>query len=86
MREAYSLLLDCIHYVKVMQLSRNKTIERVCEERTDQRQIRNTFWFLFSLEKTYCLQAEMVPVSFPTFDIKLPPAFPLTSIMGPDSK
>lgn len=65
MREAHSLLLDCVHYIQVLQLSKSKTIEKLCEIRADQKQTKSTIWFLLSLEKTFSLQAELVPVSLP---------------------
>ena len=62
-REVFDLLFDCIHYAQVRRLSRSSTIERICGNPKDGQQTRRAFWFLYSLEKTLCLHAEIIPVS-----------------------
>jgi hypothetical protein len=64
LNEASGLLSNCIHYAQVMRLSQGGAIDNLCETAADREQTKKAFWFLYSIEKTFCLRAEMFPVRY----------------------
>lgn len=62
--ETPSLLSSCIQYTQVMRLNRGSAVDSLCETIADRQRTKRAFWFLYSIEKEFCLHAEICPVRF----------------------
>lgn len=60
--EASELILNCVHYAQVMRLGNRNTADKLCMTMGERQQIRKGVWFLYSLEKIFCMREETFPV------------------------
>jgi hypothetical protein len=60
--ETSSLLFDCIFYVQTMRLGSSRVIEKMFPSSWEQELCKRTFWFLYTVEKSFCLRMDVFPV------------------------
>ncbi|KAJ5754100.1 uncharacterized protein N7511_008253 [Penicillium nucicola] len=60
--ETPDLLSSCIQYTQFMRLSRGNVVDSLCDTVADRQRTKRAFWFLYCIEKEFCLRAEICPI------------------------